>query len=115
MCIRDSFKDGLYREMGRHADCLAGEIRSACADRGYPLYVPNTTNQIFPVIPDAVLESWKDKYTYTYQCRVDSEHSAVRFCTCLLYTSCPVPWMPVIGCETAEKPHSISVRTWMKI
>ena len=75
------FKDGLYREMGRHADHLAGEIRSACADRGYPLYVPNTTNQIFPVIPDAVLESWKDKYTYTYQCRVDSEHSAVRFCT----------------------------------
>ncbi len=75
------FKDGLYREMGRHADRLAGEIRSALADRGYPLFVPNTTNQIFPVIPDKVLESWKDKYTYTYQCRVDSEHSAVRFCT----------------------------------
>ena len=75
------FKDGLYREMGRHADRLAGEIRSALADRGYPLFVPNTTNQIFPVIPDTVLESWKDKYTYTYQCRVDSEHSAVRFCT----------------------------------
>lgn len=75
------FKDGLYREMGRHADRLAGEIRSALADRGYPLLVPNTTNQIFPVIPDTVLESWKDKYTYTYQCRVDSEHSAVRFCT----------------------------------
>ena len=33
------------------------------------------------MIPDAVLESWKDKYAFAYQCRVDESHSAVRFCT----------------------------------
>lgn len=74
-------RDGFYIETGRRADRLADEIRKACEDRGYPFLVPNNTNQIFPVIPDAVLESWKDKYAFAYQCRVDESHSAVRFCT----------------------------------
>ena len=74
-------RDGFYIETGRRADRLADEIRKACEDRGYPFLVPNKTNQIFPVIPDAVLESWKDKYAFAYQCRVDESHSAVRFCT----------------------------------
>ena len=74
-------RDGFYIETGRRADQLADEIRKACEDRGYPFLVPNNTNQVFPVIPDAVLESWKDKYTFAYQCRVDESHSAVRFCT----------------------------------
>ena len=74
-------RDGFYIETGRRADRLADEIRKACEDRGYPFLVPNNTNQIFPVIPDAVLESWKDKYAFAYQCRVDKSHSAVRFCT----------------------------------
>lgn len=79
--FEELMKDGLYNEMGSHADRLADELRSAFAEKGYPFYVANTTNQIFPVLPDAVLESWKDKYTCTYQCRVDDTHSAVRFCT----------------------------------
>lgn len=79
--FEELMKDGLYNEMGRHADRLADELRNAFAEKGYPFYVTNTTNQIFPVLPDTVLESWKDKYTCTYQCRVDETHSAVRFCT----------------------------------
>ena len=74
-------RDGFYVETGRRADRLADEIRKACEDRGYPFLVPNNTNQIFPVTADAVLERWKDKYAFAYQCRVDESHSAVRFCT----------------------------------
>ena len=74
-------RDGFYIETGRRADRLADEIRKACEDRGYPFLVPNNTNQIFPVLPDAVQESWQDKSAYAYQCRVDESHSAVRFCT----------------------------------
>ena len=74
-------RDGFYIETGRRADRLAHEIRKASEARGYPFLVPNNTTQILPVIPDAVLESWKDKYAFAYQCRVDESHSAVRFCT----------------------------------
>lgn len=74
-------KDGLYFELGAHGDRMADRIREACGKRGYPFLVPNTTNQVFPVVPDALLEKWKDKIGYTYQCRVDESHSAIRLCT----------------------------------
>lgn len=74
-------KDGLYFELGAHADRLAGKIRAACQAKGYPILAPNTTNQVFPVMPDCVLEQWKDKYSYTHQGRVDENHTAIRLCT----------------------------------
>ena len=74
-------RDGLYFELGAHADRLADKIRCACVKKGYPFLVENTTNQVFPIMPDALLESWKDKYSYTNQGRVDESHTAIRLCT----------------------------------
>lgn len=74
-------RDGLYLELGAHADRLADKIRSACEKKGYPFLVPNTTNQVFPVVPDVVLDKWRERFGFAYQCRVDESHSAVRFCT----------------------------------
>ena len=39
------------------------------------------TNQIFPVMPDALLKELAGRYGFSYQERVDETHSAVRFCT----------------------------------
>lgn len=74
-------RDGLYFELGAHGDRLAGRIRAACEKKGYPLLVYNTTNQVFPIMPDSVLKQWKDKYSYTHQGRVDESHTAIRLCT----------------------------------
>lgn len=74
-------KDGLYMELGSHADRLADRIRKACEEKGYPYLVANTTNQVFPIMPDSVLEQWKEKYSYTNQGRVDDSHTAIRLCT----------------------------------
>lgn len=75
------FKDGLYEEMGKHADRLADKIREACILKGYPFLVENKTNQIFAVLPDDKLELLKPNYSYSYYERIDEKHSAVRFCT----------------------------------
>ena len=74
-------RDGLYFELGAHGDRLAGRIRAACEKKGYPLLVYNTTNQVFPIMPDSVLKQWKGKYSYTHQGRVDEGHTAIRLCT----------------------------------
>ena len=74
-------KDGLYMELGRHADRLAGKIRKACEDKGYPFLVYNTTNQVFPIMPDQVLKQWEGRFSYTHQGRVDDSHTAIRLCT----------------------------------
>ncbi len=74
-------KDGLYWELGAHADRLAEDVRTALAAKGIPLLIENRTNQIFPILPDTWLETLSRQFTFTYQCRVDASHSAVRICT----------------------------------
>ena len=75
------FEDDLYMEISRYADGLAEQLREAFHQAGISFLVENTTNQLFPILPDSVLELWKEKYSFSYQQRVDESHSAVRFCT----------------------------------
>ena len=75
------FTDGLYFELGKHAVALADKMRGAFVQCGVPFHVPGTTNQIFPVLPDAVLDKLAEKYVWCEMERVDATHRAVRFCT----------------------------------
>ena len=71
----------LYFEISRHADGLADKIRRCLQRNHVPMYVENETNQIFPILPDAVLAQLQKTYVFTEQCRVDDAHRAVRICT----------------------------------
>lgn len=75
------FEGSLYRDMADHADRLADQLRDCFQKAGYSFLVENTTNQIFPVLPDKLLSMLSKKYGYTYQKRMDENNSAVRFCT----------------------------------
>lgn len=72
---------GLYEELGRRGDRLADRLRVAFREKGWSFHAENRTNQIFPILTDTALEELKEKYAFTYQCRVDEGRSAVRFCT----------------------------------
>lgn len=74
-------EDGLYFDLSRNADRFADQIRKTLAQLGYPLLVEGCTNQIFPILPDSVLDKLAEDFTFTDQARVDSSHRAVRFCT----------------------------------
>lgn len=76
------FEDNLYMEISNHAARLADRLREAFHKRGVKFLVDNTTNQLFPILADDLLEKWKETYSFCYQQRVDEAHSAVRFCTC---------------------------------
>ena len=75
------FRDGLYYRIAKHALDQADRLRAALGAAGYGFYVESPTNQLFPVLPDAVLSKLREKYAYTYQCRVDENQSAIRLCT----------------------------------
>lgn len=79
--FEELMKDGLYEEMSEHAIRMAEKLRKAFDQMGYSYLVPNRTNQIFVIMPDEVLEKIKGEIGYSYQQRVDENHSAVRFCT----------------------------------
>ena len=74
-------EDGLYFEISKKANTLADRIRDTLDSLGYPYLVPGVTNQIFPILPDAVLEKLAKEFSFSEQERVDDTHRAIRFCT----------------------------------
>jgi len=74
-------EDDLYFKIAAHADKMADKIRACFNELGITYLVPGITNQIFPIMPDAVLTELAKKFVFTEQERVDDTHRAVRFCT----------------------------------
>ncbi len=75
------FNDDLYLRIASHADAMADRIRQTLELLNYPLLVPGVTNQVFPILPDKLLEELGKDFTFSEQQRIDSNHRAVRFCT----------------------------------
>ena len=75
------FEDGLYFEIAQHAVALADELRLGCRDAGLELLYDTAANQLFPIMPDAVIAKLQEKYRFFAWERVDSERSAARLCT----------------------------------
>ena len=75
------FTDDLYFGISAHALEQAERLRAAIREVGFDFYVNSPTNQLFPILPDALLAKLGEKYAYTYQCRVSPTMSAIRLCT----------------------------------
>lgn len=74
-------KDNLYfdiaREANKHADAIRGTLKKC----GCKFLVETTTNQIFPIMPDRVLDQLSEKFRFTEMERFDAHSRVVRFCT----------------------------------
>ncbi len=81
MQFDELLRDDLYFELSRHAVRLAMKLRAALTEMGVPFLLDSPTNQQFPILPDVVLAELGREFSYSYQCRVDESHSAVRLCT----------------------------------
>ena len=73
--------DNLYFDIAAHAVSLADQLRSCLDELGYPYLIPGITNQVFPILPDALLEKLSENFVFCEQERVDETHRAIRFCT----------------------------------
>ena len=60
---------------------MALKIRNAFKEKGCSFRYESVTNQQFPIIADAYLEKLKKNYSFSFWEKIDSEHTAVRFCT----------------------------------
>ena len=79
--FNELLRDGLYFELSGYAVGLAMKLKQALTDMGVKFLVDSPSNQQFAILPDAVLEKLSEKYSYSYQQRMDAHNSAVRFCT----------------------------------
>lgn len=78
----DALMEGdLYEQIAAHANRLADRLRHCLKALGVPFLVESTTNQLFPILPDTVLQALSETFVFSEQERVDETHRAVRFCT----------------------------------
>lgn len=74
-------EDELYFKIAKQANAYAETIRTTLKQLGYGFLVENTTNQLFPILPNAVLVELEKCFCFSQMGAVDESHRAVRICT----------------------------------
>ena len=74
-------EDDLYFKIAAHADAMADKIRAVLTELNIPCMVPGITNQIFPILPDTILEELAKTICFTEMERIDDSYRCIRFCT----------------------------------
>lgn len=74
-------ENDLYFAVAKEANRLADQLRDTLKNLGYSFLVPTTTNQVFAILPNSLLEKLGEDFTYSQQQIIDETHKAVRFCT----------------------------------
>ena len=70
-----------YLNNARHANDLAQTMQAGIEALGYHLMVKSPTNQIFPILPNELLEKLQPLYGFEVQHHTDENHTCVRFVT----------------------------------
>lgn len=73
--------NNLYLTIAQRANQLADKLRAIFKELGYKSLAETTTNQVFPILPDSVLDRLSESFKFTEMERIDENHRAVRFCT----------------------------------
>lgn len=72
-------KDGLYWDLGRHSTAMAQKLRAGLEGMGIPMMAPSPSNQIFPIVPDALMEPLRSICAFEVWGKTDPTHTAIRF------------------------------------
>ena len=75
------FKDGLFFDLARHANSMSMKIAEAVRQNGYSFLIESTSNQIFPILPNKLIEKLEKKYGFYVWEKIDNKNSAIRLVT----------------------------------
>lgn len=75
------FRDGLYFDLAKHANQMAGLLRHGISKAGYSFLTHSPSNQIFPILPNGLIAKLEKNYSFYIWEKVDAHHSAIRLVT----------------------------------
>lgn len=75
------FRDNLFFDLAIHANKMAEILRDELSNANSKFLTQSPSNQIFPILPDALIRELQKKYAFHIWERVDSDHSAIRLVT----------------------------------
>lgn len=79
--FQELFTDDLYFDLAKHANAMAKLLKNAISDAGYRFLTQSPTNQIFPILPNWLIEKLQEKYSFYVWAKVDENSSAIRLVT----------------------------------
>ncbi|MBT3388716.1 MAG: aminotransferase class V-fold PLP-dependent enzyme [Desulfobacula sp.] len=75
------FKDDLFFRLAEHANAMALKLSRSIEKMGYQFLSKSTTNQIFPIFKQNLINRLSKKYGFYVWKNVDDQHSAIRLVT----------------------------------
>ncbi len=75
------FQDRLYYELGAHANRMAEKLAAAIAERGFSFFAPVCSNQLFPILPNEMIDRMAQEYGFLVQEALGERHSVIRLVT----------------------------------
>ncbi len=79
--FHELFKDGLYLKLAREANLKAAALAGGIKRLGFQFLVPPVTNQLFVILPNALIEKLRPNNGFYVWSKVDAENSVVRLVT----------------------------------
>jgi threonine aldolase len=74
-------KDDLYFDLAKNANQQAMKIKNALSERGVGFLSDTSTNQIFPILDNQIIEVLSEKFEFYIWKKVDENSSAIRLIT----------------------------------
>jgi len=75
------FKNDLFFEIGKHSNEMAFKISNSLKGLGYDFLGEPSSNQIFPILPNKLIDALLEKYNFYKWSEIDENNSAVRLVT----------------------------------
>ncbi|MFL6516804.1 MAG: threonine aldolase, partial [Bacillus sp. (in: firmicutes)] len=75
------FRDNLFFDLARHANKMAGLLQAEISKANIQFLTQSPSNQIFPILPNALISELEKNYAFHIWEKVDNDHSAIRLVT----------------------------------
>ncbi|MFD0325140.1 threonine aldolase family protein [Lysobacter gummosus] len=71
----------LFSSLAQHANAMAAKLAAGIVSAGHSLAADTETNQVFPILPNAVIAALQSHFAFYIWAKADDEHSVIRLVT----------------------------------
>jgi threonine aldolase len=75
------FSNNVFFHLAQHANAMASKLAKGIENKGYQFFTRPITNQIFPILPNYVIEKLQIKYSFYIWNQYNESHTTIRLVT----------------------------------
>lgn len=75
------FKDDLFFDLAKHANKMALKLANGIKKQNYTFLTEPVSNQIFPILPNKLIDKLSQKYEFYVWYKIDNKNSIIRLVT----------------------------------